>query len=177
MFTDARKAHLNPVCEEDEHIELPEECGVGGEYCGKLNYWLYGFRPAAAAWEKHYSQLLEGVGFVKGRSCGVVFHHPERDVSLAVHGDDFTFCGYCEDLMWIKNLMETWFEIKLRGILGPDDWDDKGTTILGRKVRWGKDGIRYEADEKHRELVLEHFGFNDKARGLGVNGDKEEKEE
>ena len=41
--------------------------------CGKLNYWLYGFRPAAAAWEKHYAGLLESVGFKRGDSCGVVF--------------------------------------------------------------------------------------------------------
>ena len=59
MFIDARKAHLNPRCEVDEYIELPAECGVGEGMCGKLNYWLYGFRPAASAWEKHYSGLFE----------------------------------------------------------------------------------------------------------------------
>ena len=31
--------------------------------CGKLNFWLYGFRPAAAARERHYSEKLESVGF------------------------------------------------------------------------------------------------------------------
>ena len=93
MFVDARKAHLNPRCEKDEYIELPSECGAGEGMCGKLNFWLYGFRPAAAAWEKHYSRLFEEVGFERGRSCGVVFYHEGRDLSLAVHGDDFTFCG------------------------------------------------------------------------------------
>ena len=102
MFIDARKAHLNPRCEIDEYIEFPLECGAGEGVCGKLNYWLYGFRPAASAWEKHYSELFEGVGFEKGRSCGVVFYHEGRDVSLAVHGDDFTFCGLGEDLVWIR---------------------------------------------------------------------------
>ena len=64
MFIDARKAHLNPKCEADVYIDLPEECNCPEGYCGKLNYWLYGFRPAAAAWEKHYSELLEGEGFI-----------------------------------------------------------------------------------------------------------------
>ena len=73
MFIDARKAHLNPRCEVDEYIELPMECGAGEGVCGKLNYWLYGFRPAASAWEKHYSALFEGVGFERGRSCGLCF--------------------------------------------------------------------------------------------------------
>ena len=72
-------------------MELPREAGEPEGMCGKLNYWLYGFRPAAAAWENLYSGLLCGVGFERGESCGVVFYHPERDLSLAAHGDDFTF--------------------------------------------------------------------------------------
>ena len=49
MFIDARKAHLNPKCEEDVYIELPEECGAPPGMCGKLSNWLYGFRQAASA--------------------------------------------------------------------------------------------------------------------------------
>ena len=93
MFVDAKKAHLNPKCEEPVYIELPEECGAGPGVCGKFNFWLYGFRTAASAWEALYSAYFEGVGFKRGGSCGVVFYHPERDISLAVHGDDFTFYG------------------------------------------------------------------------------------
>ena len=77
LFLDVRKAHLNAVCEEDVYIALPEECEVDGKlYCGKLNYWLYGFRKAAKAWEDHYAQKLEGVGFRRGEACGVVFLSP-----------------------------------------------------------------------------------------------------
>jgi hypothetical protein len=84
MFIDARKAHLNPKCEDDVYVELPAECGVGKGMCGKLNFWLHGFRPAVVAWEKPYAGLLGEVGFVRGISCGVVFYHKDRDVSLAV---------------------------------------------------------------------------------------------
>ena len=48
MFIDARKAHLNPRCEEDVYVQLPEECGCPAGMCGKLEYWLYGFRKAKA---------------------------------------------------------------------------------------------------------------------------------
>ena len=106
----------------------------------------------------------------------MVFYHPGRDVSLAVHGDDFTFCGFDEDLVWIRNLMETWFEIKVRGILGAGDGDDKEVTILGRKVVWGGEGIQYEADPKHRELVMDCFGFCEKSKGSKYNGLKEDRE-
>ena len=141
VFIDARKAHLNPRCEEDVYIELPEECGCPKGMCGKLNFWLYGFRPAAAAWEKLYSGRFEEVGFIRGESCGVVFYHPERDLSVVVHGDDFTFCAVKSDLMWIKELMESWFEIKVRAVLGPDATDDKEVVILGRIVRWTDRGL------------------------------------
>ena len=53
LSIDVRKAHLNPKCEEDVYIQLPEECRLGPDVCGRLNYWLYDFRPAAAALGKH----------------------------------------------------------------------------------------------------------------------------
>eukprot|EP00973_Karenia_brevis_P039737 5484695-Karenia_brevis.AAC.1 len=105
-------------------------------YCGKLVYWMYGMRGAAAAWEKCYADKLLNVGFSRGVSCGVVFYNRARDLSSVVHGDDFTFCGMEEDLMWIKGLMKEWFEMKVRAVLGPDPGDDKEVTILGRMVRW-----------------------------------------
>ena len=125
MFIDARKAHLNPVCTEDVYVDLPPECGCPEGFCGKLNFWLYGMRPAAAAWEKHYAELLEGKGFKRGEACGVAFYHADMDVSIVVHGDDFTLCGLKEDLLTVQGWMASWFDIKVRGMLGPDREDDK----------------------------------------------------
>ena len=77
----------------------------------------------------------------------------------------------------VRERMESWFEIKVRAILGPGDKDDKEVVILGRRVRWTPKGIEYEADPKHRQIVLEYFGFQEGSRALGVNGDREEREE
>eukprot|EP00973_Karenia_brevis_P010048 1360936-Karenia_brevis.AAC.1 len=63
--------------------------------------------------------------------------------------------------------MESWFEIKVRAVLGPEDKDDKEVSILGRLVRWTDEGIEYEADPKHRSLVLEYFWFNSKTKPSG----------
>jgi hypothetical protein len=90
MFIEARKAHLNPRCTEDVFIELPEEAGAGSSVCGKLRYWLYGFKKAAQAWEDFHAEKLEKVGFVRGQGSGVVFYNEERDISCVCHGDDFT---------------------------------------------------------------------------------------
>eukprot|EP00973_Karenia_brevis_P014380 1958437-Karenia_brevis.AAC.1 len=73
--------------------------------------------------------------------------------------------------------MKSWFEIKVRAVLGPEEKDDNEVTILGRLVRWTNEGIEYEADPKHRRLVMENFGFNEKTKPIGMNGDREDKVE
>ena len=98
LFIDARKAHLNPRCTEDVFIELPEEAGAGSGVCGKLRYWLYGFKKAAQAWEDFYAEKLEDVGFVRGQGSGVVFYNEERDISCVCHGDDFTLVAEASEL-------------------------------------------------------------------------------
>ena len=59
-------------------------------------------------------------------------------------------------------------------MLGPEPQDQKDITILGRKVIWRSWGISYEADPKHRRLILECFGLGEGSRKLTVNGAKEE---
>ena len=171
MFLDAKKAHLNPRCEEDVYIELPEEAGEDGGMCGKLRYWLYGFRKAASEWEKFYANQLEEGGFRRGSGCAVLFYHPERDLSMAVHGDDFVLCGYDEDLRWAADYIKGCFEVKVRAILGSGVKDDKEVTVLGRTVRWHPWGLEYEADDKHRRLLLERFGLDGQSKALEHNGE------
>ena len=78
----------------------------------------------------------------------------------------FTFEGEGPALLWITEKMKSWFEIKVRALLGPKETDDKHVVILGRHVRWTADGIEYEADPKHRKLIMEHFGFDDESSHL-----------
>ena len=174
LFLDARKVHLNPRCTKDVYIDLPEEAGAAKGRCGKLNFWLYGFRPAASAWEKYYSSLLEEARFIRGLSSPIIFHHPERDISCVVHGDDFTFEGEGVDLKWIQELMKSWFDIKVRAKLGPEAEDDKSVIIWGRMVRWCTWGLSYEADSKHGKLIADYFGFDAETRKLATNGVKDE---
>jgi hypothetical protein len=177
-FIDVKKAHLNPKCHEDVYIELPDESGKPKDVCGKLRFWLYGFRKAASAWEDLYAEKFREAGFTRGRGCGVLFVHHLRDLQCVVHGDDFTFCGLQEDIEWITTLMKTWFEIKVRATLGPEDQDDKEVVILGRTLRWKNWGIEWEADQKHRAAIMDHFGFREgHTDGLNVNGEKKRNED
>jgi hypothetical protein len=67
-----------------------------------------------------------------------------------VHSDDFTFEGEDRDLDWIEKKMAGWFDVKVRGRLGPEPEDQKEITILGRVVSWEEWGISYRADPVFR---------------------------
>ena len=72
-------------------MDLPGEAEVEDDECGKLIHWLYGCRPAAQAWEEHFSALLKNHGFKRLKSVPVAFVHETRDMSGVVHGDDFVW--------------------------------------------------------------------------------------
>ena len=171
MFIDAKKAHLNPRCVDDVYIQLPEEAGQGPGMCGKLEYWLYGFRKAASEWERFYASKLEEVGFARGTGCPVLFYHALRDIAVVVHGDDFVLCGEGVELQWAALYIQSCFEVKVRAVLGPEDQDDKEVVVLGRQVRWQDWGLEYEADPRHRRVLLERFGFTEECKALSSNGE------
>ena len=114
---------------------------------------------------------------MRGQASPVVFWNEERDISVVVHGDDFTFEGEDEDLKWILEKMKEWFELTVRGILGPEVGDDKEVVILGRIVRWEEWGVSYRADPRQRKLILEYFGLDDESKELVGTGSKEDAEE
>jgi hypothetical protein len=170
LVIDVKKAHLYPRCETDVYIELPSEAGAEAGKCGKLVHWLYGFRPAAQAWEGHYAKNLESIGFARGRASPVSFYDSSSDVSCLVHGDDFTFVGEPDALNHVEAKMKEWYELKVKARLGDGPEDDKETDILGRMVRCTEAGFEYEADPRHRQKVVEALGFSEKTKGLTVNG-------
>ena len=174
LLIDVKKAHLNPECKDEVYVELPEEVGAKPDQIGKLDYWLYGFRPAAAAWENHYADNLVSVGFRRGEATPVAFYNKAKDISLVVHGDDFTFVGEDDSLDWIEQHMKRWYEVKIRARLGHDEHDDKEATLLGRIVKWETWGITCEADPKHRRLVMDALGLEETSKRLTVPGNKDD---
>ena len=155
---------------------MPEEISEVG-FCGMLKFWLYGMRPAARAWEEEYVKKLASKGYRQGRSVPTVFCNEVRDVSGAVHGDDFTFLGTDEDLDEIEALLKSWFDLKVRGRLGPDEHDDNEIVILGRTLIWAPEGIYIRADEKHARALKKYCGVEDSSKGLVSPGKKPENED
>ena len=118
MFIDIKKAHLNGKCEEPAYVELPSEVPHETDECGRLLFWLYGMRPAARAWEEDYATRLLAIGFRRGKASATTFTNDETGIRIVVHGDDFTLLGYEEDLKALAELMKTWYELVVRGMLG-----------------------------------------------------------
>jgi hypothetical protein len=73
--------------------------------------------------------------------------------------------------------MKSWFEVKVRARLGPEQSDDKEIVVLGRVVSWRDEGIEYQADPKHRSVVIEQFGFEEGSKGLSVSGKAEDQDD
>ena len=40
-------------------------------------------------------------------------------------------------------------------MLGPDEDEDDEVRILNRVIKWTSEGITYEADQRHAELIIE----------------------
>eukprot|EP00959_Pyramimonas_sp_CCMP1952_P374745 7848401-Pyramimonas_sp.AAC.1 len=97
------------------------------------------------------------VGFKSEIASPCVFKHESRRLWLTVHGDDFTLLGSEFDLDWFEKKIKEEFEVKVRGRLGPGEEDMKAIRILNRIIEWTKEGLRYEADQRHAEIIVKEL--------------------
>ena len=134
-------------------MSLPRELGLPGHWVGRQVRCVYGTRDAGAIWEDTYRDLLEAIGFTSGKASPCVFYNAQHDIATVVHGDDFTSLASDEALTWMEGKMAEQFELKLRGRLGMGCEGE--LRILNRIVRVTSDGLEYEADPRHIELIAE----------------------
>ena len=153
LFIDVSRAYFYAPSRRAMYVKLPEEDSEPGT-CGRLNAFMYGTQDAAANWEHKYATHLVDNGFTRGRSSPCMFWNPVTGVRCVVHGDDFTFAGPEEELVKCTQMMQNEYAIKVRGMLGPDPSEDKAITILNRCIKWTPQGIQYEADPRHVEILI-----------------------
>ena len=153
---DIKRAYFNAIVPDDEphFVELPPEDPDHGRYEGRALKYMYGLQKAAEGWERHYTEVLEGMGFTHGRASPCMFLHREKGVYLTVYGDDFTARGPKKALDWYEERMKQEFELTVKGRLGHDKHDDHELRVLNRVVRVTKEGIEYEADPRHAEELV-----------------------
>ena len=114
------------------------------------------------------AEVLTKLGFLRGRASPCCYHHPARSLRCVVHGDDFVLVGPPAALAWAKREMDKSFLTKVIGTLGcgPDEVDE--LRILNRVVRWGQEGIKYEADPRHADVLC--AGLAGTAPGVSTPG-------
>ena len=154
---DISRAYFNASTEGSKptYVALPREDHDHGDKCGLLLKHMYGTMAAADGWQQEYSGYLRSLGFVQGEACPCLFVNAKRDLALSVHGDDFTTVGPKCELDKFEQQLESKYELKRGGRLGPGDDDSKELTVLNRVLRWTANGIEYEADPRQGEKLLE----------------------
>ena len=136
-FIDATRAYYQAAAAREIYVELPPGDREEG-MCGELLKPLQGTRGAAMNWEATYSNVLGDVGFINGKGSPCIFYHPQRNIKVSVHGDDFTLLGQEKDLDWCRHCITSKQDCKVRGRICPDDGYEKSIKLLNRVIEWTK---------------------------------------
>ena len=158
-FVDIRKAYFNGIPKRRLHLFLPREMGQAKGAIAHLKRCVYGTRDAGLIWEECYSRALTDLGFRRGISSPCCFYHPGRAIAVVIHGDDFTALAAKDDLDWYEAQLSEVFELKIKGRLGEAERCDKEVRVLNRVIRLDKQGLLYEADPRHGEMLIQAAGL------------------
>ena len=90
--------------------------------CGKLQYWLLHHTGG----KKNILGDWSGWGLVPAAASPCCFYREADDVACVVHGDDFTLEGPADAPKDIAEEMRQFWIIKVRAVLGPLAFHDKG---------------------------------------------------
>ena len=171
-FLDVKKAYFNGIPKREVYMQLPRELGLPSHFVAKQVRCVYGTRDAGAIWEDTYRGALEGMGFQSGVGSPCCFWHPTRNISTVVHGDDITSLGIDIDLDWMRVELAKSFELKVRGRIGMGVDGTNDMRILNRVVEVKEDGVTFEADPRHVDILLKSLGLTD-ANAVRTPGVKE----
>ena len=89
---------------------------------------------------------------------------------MPIHGDDFTTVGPKCEFDKFENELESKYELKRGGRLGPGKDDAKELTVLNRVLRWTDSGIEYEADPRQGEKLVEGLGLDSGCKSTATPG-------
>ena len=108
-------------------------------------------------------------------SCPTVFFQKSTGCRPVVHGDDFTFASGKDEIPKLLDDMKSWYDMKVRGMLGGGSSDDEEVTILGRRLRWrrGTRIVEYEADDKYVKEVVKEMNLQEDSQGLDAPKERE----
>ena len=126
------------------------------EIVGRLKRSLYGTRNAPLNWELTIRKIMMKLGFVQGKSNPCIYYHQKRDLRTVVHGDDFTTAGSYENIKCLHEALAKEWMVVERGILAPPGTPNtiQDIRVLNRINWWKDEGIWWEQDSRHADLVV-----------------------
>ena len=175
MTNDVRRAYFHAAATRPIFIKIPDEDWEPGDEdkVGQLNLSLYGTRDAAQNWSRTVTRTLTALGFTAGDHSPCNFRHEGRAIALTVHGDDFTSTGREADLRWLDQQLRKTLELKTE-FLGPDTKrHTQQVRVLNRVLTWTSEGLVYEADQRHAEILIRELGLEE-GRPVATPGTREE---
>ena len=124
-------------------------------------------------WTTTCTNHFKELGFTVGEYSPCNLYHREREISVTVYGDDFTSTGRESDLRWMDAQLKSEFEVKTK-VRGQNPHRHvQEVMVLNRIITWTNDGIKYEPDPRHAELVVKDLGLEGGKRGM-TPGSKDE---
>ena len=157
---DIRKTYFNALPTRAIYMRLPKEMGMPPDVVARQVRCVYGTRDAGKSWEDTYTLAMENMGFTAGTSNPCVFGNEEKQLMCVVHGDNFTTLGLDEDLNEFEQTLQENFEIKIRGRLGEGCPGPQEIRMLNRIVSITEEGLTYEADPRHTDLLLSSLNLD-----------------
>ena len=165
---DICRAHFQGTAQRLIYIKFPAEDRqqYGEDKVGRLIKSMYGTQDASHIWQLDYVNLICGElgGFRRGKHSADLFHNPNQDVRMAVHGDDSVCVSDGDGLKHIDSLLKSKYTAKDMGTLGFEDSDVKSLLLLNRmfRVGVGKTGqyLDIEPDLRHAPLIIGESGCN-----------------
>ena len=139
---------------------------------------MYGTQDASHIWQLDYVNLICGElgGFRRGKHSAALFHNPNQDVRLAVHGDDFVCLSDDDGLKHIDSFLKSKYTAQDMGTLRFEDSDVKSLLLLNRVFRVGVDQtgqyLDIEPDLRHAPPIISESGGNTNTEAVSTPREK-----
>jgi hypothetical protein len=98
-----------------------------------------------------------GAKTCEGSPCA--FYDEARGLVIVVYGDDFIAVGGGEALLAFEAELNQHLSMVRKALIGPDHSDDKSGSMLNRIITLAEDGLLWEADPRHAELIIGELGL------------------
>ena len=97
LIADVSRAFFEAPMHRRVAVALPKEALAKEEEAldlvGMLDMSLYGTRDAAVNFQTEVGNLMHNLGVKTSKFNPSLFHHPEEDIKVLVHEDDFVAAG------------------------------------------------------------------------------------